>query len=148
MINHIKTKRTPTSFGTSVKKSHTIETARCIYAPAYPPAVAHRRDPPTIETRHACITSQILVCAHPNTYPRGLLTGGGSPQGKGTATILLPFLFLIFRFSLRFARSGQAVTRSVRLRNNRLRSRLTMISRFALSERRESFSDSQILSGD
>ncbi len=27
-----------------VEKSHTIETARCIYAPAYPPAVARRRE--------------------------------------------------------------------------------------------------------
>ncbi len=34
------------SFRASVEKSHTIETARCIYAPAYPPAVAHRREIP------------------------------------------------------------------------------------------------------
>ena len=32
--------------GALVEKSHTIETARCIYAPAYPPAVAHRREIP------------------------------------------------------------------------------------------------------
>ena len=32
--------------GALVEKSHTIETARCIYAPAYPPAAAHRREIP------------------------------------------------------------------------------------------------------
>ena len=32
--------------GASVEKSQPIETARCIYAPAYPPAVAHRREIP------------------------------------------------------------------------------------------------------
>ena len=44
----------------TAEKSHTIETARCIYAPAYPPAVAHRREIPCNrnENKQTRITDQ------------------------------------------------------------------------------------------
>ena len=62
-----------------VKKSHTIETARCIYAPAYPPAVAHRREIP-------CKRNVARAPAHPRqpARPRWLTAEKSSARETGT----------------------------------------------------------------
>ena len=54
----------PCHLGALIEKSHTIETARCIYAPAHLPAVAHRREIPRGKNENKRTRIPPNACTH------------------------------------------------------------------------------------